>query len=179
MRKIWLGLAIAGALFAGSILAQDAETPLSRLEVEDGKVGWDGLSLGMSIVQVERRTGVTLAMQSAGGTTAASGCRAYLVGVERGTLRMTLGFPSAKPGAKLQSIYVHFEGYQVTAKSEALVQELKSKVPGVAYMPQTGAPAHTEVDDPAPEYDLPGKGGYAARLVPGDGLWLTLRECLD
>ena len=64
-------------------------------------------------------------------------------------------------------------------KSEALVQELKSKVPGVAYMPQTGTPAHTEVDDPAPAYDLPGKGGYAARLVPGDGLWLTLRECLD
>ena len=179
MTKIRLGLGLAGALLAGTLLAQAAETPLARLEVEDGKVGWDGLSLGMSIVQVERRTGVTLAMQSAGGKVAPTGCRAFLVGVERGTLRMTLGFPSAKPGAKLQSIYVHFEGYQVTARSEALVAELKSKVPGASYMPQTGTPPHTETEDPAPEYDLPGKGGYAARLVPGDGLWLTFRECLD
>jgi hypothetical protein len=178
MTKTRLGLGIAGALLAGSLLAQATETPLADLEFEGGKAGWDGISLGMSIVQVERRTGLTLAMQGGSGTSSESGCRAYLVGVERGTLRLTLGFPSAKPGAKLQSIYVHFEGYQVTAKSAALVAELKSKIPGATYMQQTGTPPHTEAEDPAPEYDLPG-GVYAARLVPGDGLWITLAECLD
>ncbi|MBP9146571.1 MAG: hypothetical protein KBF21_09030 [Thermoanaerobaculia bacterium] len=178
MRMTRWGHGIAGALLAGSLLAQATETPLAQLEFEKGKAGWDGISLGMSIVQVERRTGLTLAMQGGEGKPSDSGCKAYLVGVERGTLRLTLGFPSAKPGAKLQSIYVHFEGYQVTAKSAELVAELKSRIPGVTYMPQTGIPPHTEPDDPAPEYYLPGNI-YAARLVPGDGLWLTLADCLD
>ncbi len=61
---------------------------------------------------------------------------------------------------------------------DILIAELKSRVPGVTYMPQTGTPPHTEAADPAPEYNLPG-GNYAARLVPGDGLWLTLAECID
>ena len=105
------------------------------------------------------------------GPASQSGCRAYLVGVERGTLRLTLGFPSAKPGAKLQSIYVHFEGYQVTAKSEALVAELKSRVPGATYMRR---PVRRRTPSPKirpRSTNLPG-GTYAARLVPGDGLWL-------
>jgi hypothetical protein len=178
MTKARWGLGFAGALLASSLLAQATESPLADLEVDKGKVGWDGITLGMSVVQVERRTGLTLALQDGGGTSTFSACRAYLVSVERGTIRLTLGFPSAKPGAKLQSIYVHFEGYQVTAKREPLIAELKRLIPGVSYMPQTGTPPHSEPDDPTPEYDLPG-GEYAARLVPGDGLWLTLRDCLD
>lgn len=178
MTKTRRGLGIAGTLIAGSLLAQATETPLARLETAGGKVGWDDITLGMSSVQVERRTGVTLAMQESPASTAGKTCRAYTVTVERGTLRLTLGFPTSKPGAKLQSIFVHFEGYQVTAKSAELVAELKSRIPGVTYMPQTGIPPHTEPDDPAPEYYLPGNI-YAARLVPGDGLWLTLADCLD
>jgi hypothetical protein len=170
------GLGVAGALLAGSLLAQATETPLARLGVAGGKVGWDGVTLGMSSVQAERRTGVTLAMQENRG--AAATCRAYVVTVERGTLRLTLGFPSSKPGAKLQSLYVHFEGYQVTAKQDALMRELKEKVPGATYLPPDLTPPPSEATDPAPSYLIPGTD-YAARLVPGDGLWLTLRSCLD
>jgi hypothetical protein len=179
MTKTRWGLGIAGALVAGSILAQAAETPLARLETSGGKFGWDDITLGMSSVQVERRTGVTLAMEANASANAARTCRAYTVTVERGTLRLTLGFPSSKPGAKLQSIYVNFEGYQVTAKQEALVAELKAKLPGAAYLPAGGGAPATEAADPAPAYLIPGEGGYVARLVPGDGLWLTLRDCLD
>lgn len=179
MTTIRLGLGFAGALLAGSLLAQASETPLARLEAEDGKAGWDGIVLGMSSVQVERRTGVTLAMQANAGSTAAAGCRSYTVTVERGTLRLILGFPSSKPGAKLQSIYVQFEGYQVTAKPEALVAELKEKLPGASYLPAGGTAPPAEADDPSPTYLIPGTGGYAARLVPGAGLWITLRNCLD
>jgi len=176
--KTRTGLGVAGALLAGSLLAQATETPLARLAVEKGKTGWDGVTLGMSSVQVKRRTGVTLAMQENKGATAAATCRAYTVTVERGTLRLTLGFPSSKPGAKLQSLYVHFEGYQVTARQEALVRELKEKVPGATYLPPSFTPPPAEAADPAPSYLIPGTE-YAARLVPGDGLWLTLRSCLD
>jgi len=179
MTKTRRGLGIAGALIAGSLLAQATETPLARLETAGGKVGWDDITLGMSSVQVERRTGVTLAMQESPASTAGKTCRAYTVTVERGTLRLTLGFPTSKPGAKLQSIFVHFEGYQVTAKQEALVAELKVRLPGVSYLPPSGGAPSTEAADPAPAYLIPGAGGYAARLVPGGGLWLTLRDCLD
>lgn len=179
MTKTRWGLGIAGTLVAGSLLAQAAETPLARLETTGAKVGWDDITLGMSSVQVERRTGVTLAMEQNPAASAARTCRAYTVTVERATLRLTLGFPSSKPGAKLQSIYVHFEGYQVTAKQEALVAELKAKLPGASYLPPSGAAPAGEAADPAPAYLIPGDGGYAARLVPGDGLWLTFRDCLD
>lgn len=170
------GLGIAGTFLAGSLLAQATETPLARLEAAGGKTGWDGITLGMSSVQVERRTGITLAMQP--GPSAAGSCRAYTVTVERDSLSLTLGFPSSKPGAKLQSIYVRFEGYQVTAKQEALVRELKERIPGAAYQPPKDAPPATEAEDPAPAYLVPGTE-HAARLVPGDGLWIMLRSCLD
>lgn len=176
MTKARWGLGIAATLLAGGLLAQATETPLARLEVAGGKVGWDGITLGMASVQVERRTGVTLAMQPASGKTPS--CRAYSVTVERDTLRLTLGFPSAKPGAKVQSIYIQFEGYQVTAKQEALVKELKEKIPGAAYLAPQVTPVPAESADPAPVYLVPGTE-VAARLVQGDGLWLTLRSCLD
>ena len=96
----------------------------------------------MSSVQVERRIGVTLAMNQGSSSSAAESCRKFTVTVERDTLLLTLGFPSSKPGAKLQSIYVHFEGYQVTAKQEALVAELKEKIPGASYLPPAGAAPH-------------------------------------
>ncbi len=172
-----LGIGVGVALLAGALSAQPTETPLERLQVDGGKVGWDGITLGMSSVQAERRAGETLAMRAAEGASPPT-CQTYTVSVERGTLRLTLGFPSAKPGAKLQSIFVHFEGYQVTARVEALVAELKAKAPGASYLPRSGAAARTEHDDLAPAYLLPGDGGYAARLLPGDGLLLTLRDCL-
>lgn len=175
-----LRIGVGAALLAGALVAQTTPPPLERLETGDENAGWDGVRLGMSSVQVERRVGVTLAMQPAEkGAAAASTCRAFTVTVERGTLWLTLGFPSAKPAAKLQSIYVHFEGYQVAARREALVAELKTLVPGVSYLPRRGAAVQAEGDDPTPAYLLPGGGGYAARLVPGDGLLLTLRDCLD
>jgi hypothetical protein len=177
MTKARWGLGIAWILFTGALLAQATETPLARLEVSGGKVGWDGVALGMSSVQVERRTGVTLAMQS-GTESSAATCRAFTVTVERDTLSLTLGFPTSKPGAKLQSIYVRFEGYQLTAKQEALVRELKEKIPGAAYQPPKLTPPPAEADDPAPAYLIPGTE-TAARLVPGDGLWITLRTCLN
>lgn len=176
MTKTQWGLGVAGSLVAAALLAQATETPLAKLEGAGGKVGWDGVQLGMSSVQVERRTGVTLAMQPASGKVPS--CRAYSVAVERDTLRLTLGFPSSKPGAKLQSIYVQFEGYQVTAKQEALVAELKEKLPGATWIAPPGASPADEAHDPAPAYLVPGSQA-AARIVAGAGLWLTLPSCLD
>ena len=178
MAKTRTGLGFAAALVAGAVFAQPSETPLARLESAGAKIGWDGITLGMSSVQVERRSGVTLAVQQNSGSTAGGSCRAYVVTIERDTLGLTLGFPSSKPGAKLQSIYVHFEGYQVLAKQAALVQELRERVPQASYLPPTGASPPPEASDPVPTYLVP-RTEYALRLVPGDGLQITLRNCLD
>ena len=117
MTKTRWGLGIAGALLAGSLLAQATETPLAGSSSRTARSDGTASPSACRSSRWSAGPGVTLAMQRREGKAAASGCKAYLVGVERGTLRLTLGFPTAKPGAKLQSIYVHFEGYQVTAKS--------------------------------------------------------------
>lgn len=173
-----MGLGFAATLLAASVFAQASETPLARLESAGAKLEWDGLSLGMSSVQVERRSGVTLAMEQNSSSSAGGKCRAYVVTIERGTLGLTLGFPNSKPGAKLESIYVHFEGYQVVAKQEALVRELKERIPQATYLPPSSPSPPAEASDPVPTYLVPGSE-YAVRLVPGDGLQLTRRDCLD
>jgi hypothetical protein len=180
MATIRAGFGAAMALAAGALVAQAAESPLQHLEAGEGRAGWDGIALGISAVQAERRVGATLAMEPAAKGTAMP-CEAFTVTVERGTLRLKLGFPTAKPGAKLQSIYVHFEGYQVTARPEALVAELKARIPGATYLPEGGSSSAanpTEADDPTPTFLLPGAQEYVARIAPGDGLLLTLRSCL-
>ena len=169
-----LGAAVA-FFAAASLFAQATESPLARLRVDGKKVGWDAVELGMSIVQVERRTGMTLALTPTGRTT----CGAYVVDVERGTLRLSLGFPSAKPGAKLESLEVHFEGYQVVARRSDLVAELKRAAPGATYLPPRDQPNLAEAEAPAPTYLLPGEEGYAARLEPRVSLRLARRTCLD
>ncbi|MEO8275905.1 MAG: hypothetical protein ABI639_06765 [Thermoanaerobaculia bacterium] len=176
--RLW-AMSGAGALVVGLLFAQPTETPLARLDFRGDKLGWDDVTLGMSVVQVERRVDGALGMTRAPDGAAVSACEAYTVDVERGTLRLTLGFPSAKPGAKLQSIFVRFEGYQISARRAALVTELKGKLPGAKYVALSGASAPAEADDPAPAYLLPGKAGLAVRLTPGEGIRLTLRDCLN
>ena len=66
----------------------------------------------------------------------------------------------------------------MTAKQEALVKELKEKIPGAVYLPPNVTPPPTEVTDLAPTYLVSGSEAVA-RLVAGDGLSITLRNCLD
>jgi hypothetical protein len=173
-----LGSALVVAVLAvgasAALLAQARDTPLSGLRIDAKKVGWDGIDLGMSLVQAERLTGATLALTKARDRP----CGAWIVAVERGTLRLTLGFPSARPGAKIESIYVHFEGYQLLAKRDQLVAELKRLAPAVTYFAPASRPDVAEADAFDPAYALPGDTGYAARIVPEDGLMLTRRECI-
>jgi hypothetical protein len=165
-------LAVGAFLSATTLLAQASESPLARLKVDGKKIGWDGVELGMSVVQAERRIGTTLALTPTGRK-----CGGFVVDVERGTLRLTLGFPGAKPGAKIDSLYVHFEGYQVLADRDALVAELKRAAPEAVYLPPPAHPEIAESESPAPAYLVgPGQDAVAV-LEPGSGLRLTTRAC--
>lgn len=168
------GVGAALLLGVSALLAQATETPLARLRIEPKRVGWDGVELGMSLVQVERRVGLTLALRSDG----RDGCGSFGVDIERGTLRLSLGFPSARPGAKLESLYVHFEGYQVLARRGDLIAEFRRLASSATYFPDPKFPDLTEDEAADPTYSLPGEGGWAVRIEPGRGLLLAARPCL-
>jgi hypothetical protein len=168
------GLFLAALLFSAALYAQATESSLARLRADGKKVGWDGVELGMSVVQAERRVGVALALSATG----RDSCGTHAVDVERGTLRLTLGFPGARPGAKLETLYVHFEGYQALAKRETLVAELKRIAPGVVYVAPKAFPDLTESEAADPTFALPGEGGYGVRLDPGRGLFLAPLDCI-
>ena len=162
------------AASAAALVAQAAETPLARLELGAKRVGWDGIEIGMSLVQVERRSGQAISIEPTG----KPGCRAATVDLERNTLHLTLDLNGVKPGAKVERIFVHFEGYQVAAKREDLVAELRRLAPAAVYLPPADDPGMAEADDPRPAYSLPGAADSVLRLLPRFGLVLASRGCL-
>lgn len=166
--------ALALFLLAVSSAAQPGEPALALLEVSAKRAGWDGVELDMSMVQAERRLGLPLAPEAK----ARAGCGPHAVDVDRNTLRLTLGFSGLKPGAKIETLYVHFEGYQVLTPKAALVAELLRLAPGASLMPDAAQPAAGVEETERPSYALPGTGGFAIRLDPGAGLLLTYRRCL-
>jgi hypothetical protein len=155
--------------------------PLAGLEIEDGRPGWDGIRLGMSLVQAERRLGTTLAVAARSSQDAAGApvCSAFAAEAERDGLRLVLGFPTARPGAKLESLWVRFEGEQVRASAEQLAAALRRRSPQAAYRGPAGG---AEADDPRPTYLLPlapeTKTADAVRFVPREGMLLAVADCL-
>ena len=169
-------LAMALAASAASARAEDAARadPLGGLESDEDGAGWQGIRLGMSLVQAERRFSVALALRETDNTR----CGRFVAGAERGGLALTVGFPSAKPGAKVETLFVRFEGYQVVATAADLVASLKARVPAARYVPDADLADRPEAEDPAPVYELPGETPAAVQIRPRDGLLFAPLTCL-
>jgi hypothetical protein len=165
-------LALAGALFAAQ--QEPAGDPLAALEVGGEAVGWDGVRVGMSLVQAERRFGGALSLTEIPG----SRCGRFAASAERNGLDLRVGFPAAKPGAKIETLFVRFEGYQIAATTADLVASLKAKQPAVRYVPDPALPDRPEATDPAPVYELPTKTPLAISLRPRDGLLIGPLACV-
>jgi len=152
-----------------------AADPLEGLEITAKRIGWDGIELGMSFVQAERRFGTTLPLtENPNGK-----CGRFVSASERGGLSIQVGFPSTKPGAKIETMFVRFEGQQVTVDAAALVASLRAKAPDATYVPDEDLPATTEADHPAPSFELTrGDEHWVIQLRPRDGLFLARRDCL-
>lgn len=168
-------LVAQAAVVAGQQAGTRVEPALARLEVGAKRAGWDGIELGMSLVQVERRAGQTLAVTPTG----KPGCGAAKIELDHHSLQLSLDLDGAKPGAKVRRILVRFEGYQIAAGRADLVEELRGMAPGIVYLPPSGSPETIEADDPRPTYLLPGAAGSAVRLMPRFGLLLASRDCLE
>lgn len=183
MTKIRLGRTLGGVLLLGgfaaalaSLASAQAPDPLAELELEDGKLGWDGVRLGMSLLQVERRVGVTLGLSDRG---ARPGCSEFATEAERSGLWLVLGFPAAKPGAKLEAIWVRFEGHQVAATAAELSAALRARIPQAVWRADPAHPEVTEADDPTPTYLVPAEAPALVRFTPREGMLIARRDCAD
>ena len=167
--------ALVATLLAPATAAQ-REDPIPLFEIEDGQPGWDGIRLGLSLVQAERRLGATLALAPRG---ARPVCSSFAAEAEHHGIRLTLGFRSARPGAKIESLWVRFEGQQVAASASDLVAALRRHAPAATYRADRERPALAEANDPTPTYLLSEDGlGAAVRLVPREGMLLAEPGCL-
>ena len=129
----------------------------------------------MSYVQAERRASSTLPLTERPGAR----CGSFVTSTERGGLDLQLGFTGPRPGDKIESIFVRFEGYQVAASARELTESLRLKSPDGIYRPDPAAPEKTEAEDPAPVYTFAaGKQLYAIQLRPRDGVLIARRDCL-
>jgi hypothetical protein len=146
--------------------------PLARLDLDPA--GWDGIRLGMSLVQLERRLGTTLPLSPRG---AQPVCSAFATQGDYDGYRLVLGFAAAKPGAKLESLWVQFSGAEAGASAAALGDALRRRAPTATYVPAAGAPPGSEATDAKPAFDLPGKSAARVRFTPRDGVLIALAGC--
>lgn len=180
------GAAVGGlllVLIAGARLASARQgEPLARLDV--GPPGWAGIRLGMSLVQLERRLGVTLSVSPGAGQPV---CSRFATRGDYDGYRLVLGFSAAKPGARLESLWVQFGGAEASASASGLAAALRHLVPQAAYQLDPKDPAESEAADPRPIYALSGQPGQSGqpgepaaviRFFPRDGALIALRSCL-
>lgn len=174
-RGIGVLLALMALPVAG--LAQPtAEDPLSALELGKSGPGWDGITLGMSLVQAERRFGTTLPLSEQ----PKARCGRYASASERNGLAIQVGFPAARPGARIETMFVRFEGYQATADAPVLVAALKARIPDAVFLPDSAMSELSEADHPAPSFTVTrGDEVWVVQLRPRDGMLLARRDCVD
>lgn len=173
-RRWAAAIAVALAAAAAGAQASADDDPLAGLEVSKEGVGWDGIRIGMSLVQAERRLGGALPLEGH----EKARCGKFAAGAERGGLNLSVGFPAAKPSAKVETIFVQFEGYQVVAKIADLVASLHAKAAEARYLPDASDPDRPESEDPSPRYEIPGKEPVVLHLRPGDGLVIARAACV-
>lgn len=171
-----LALAMALALTAGVAGARaEGADPLADLEVTKDGVGWNGIRIGMSLIQAERRLGGTLALEGH----EKARCGKFAAGAEREGVNLSVGFPAAKPSAKIETMFVQFQGDQIVARAAELVASLHQRIPTARYLPDASFPDRAEAEDPSPRYEVPGDSPVILHLRPHDGLVIARAECLQ
>jgi hypothetical protein len=180
IRTAWQGVLVAAlvALGATAGIGQQAgqqTDALDKLSLDDGLLMWDGVRLGMTIPQIERRVGATIAIQKS----KEPGCPAFTAQAEHHGLSLTIGFPSPKPSGKAEWIRVRFEGHQIQSSGVDLAASLRQKVPGVEWVPPAEPAGIPESDDLEPDFAVPGKEPQVVRFYPRESMILAKKSCLE
>lgn len=177
--RFWTGRAMAAAVLIAGLgappIAAQGGQALSKLAIEDGYLSWDGIRVGLSLVQSERKLGVTLALSK---NPEANPCAKYITEAERGGLTLTLGFASPKPSAKVAWLKVRFEGDQIASSASDLAAELRARFPTAEWIRPANQPDLVETDDLSPTYTVPGgKEAQAIRFAPREWMELAAPTC--
>jgi hypothetical protein len=160
-------------LGAAALLAQGGG-PLDRLTVDDGLLAWDGIRLGMTIPQIERRVGATIAIQKS----KEPGCPLWIADADHHGLGLTIGFPSPKPSGKAEWLRVRFGSELIQVSGRDLVEAFKAKFPTAEWLPPKEPAGIAEEDDLEPDYLVPGKEPQVVRFSPREAMILAKRACL-
>jgi len=168
-------IVVALAAMVRSTAAEPAAgDPLAQLETVKGQLSWDGIALGTSLVRAERLLGVTLAVDRGVGE---SPCAEWTSTADRNGLRLTLGFPNARPGAKVQWMRVRFEGAQILASGVELAAALQRHIPDAKWIQPEGVASLEE--DLRPTFSIPGtKEPQVVQFSPREWMVLAEAACL-
>jgi len=170
----------AGALVVGiaSAAAAQQTEPLWGLEVDrKGRLSWDEVALGDSLVQAEREVGQTLSVETAQD---AGSCVRFVAEADHHGLRLTMGFESPKPGARIEWLRVRFEGQQLVWSGRELVERLRVRIQGLEWIPPADGSASEEAEDLRPTFRVPGgKSPQVVRLLPREAVVFASADCLD
>lgn len=147
--------------------------PLFALEVKQETLGWSGIELGMSLVQVERRVGTALALSEE----ASAACGRWRTQFDR-LVRVTIGLDAAKPSAKVVWLRVRFEGYQVASELQDLVRDLKERIPDVRNRAGSESGENDPTQNPAAVFEVErGRNRFVIELVPREGMTIWMEPC--
>ncbi len=169
----WATVSGAALLGVTALVAQSGEA-LDRLTIDDGFLSWDGVRLGMTIPQIERRVGSTVAIRRS----KEPGCPVWVAEAEHHGLSLIIGFPSPKPSAKVEWLRVRFEGNLIQASGADLVAALHKKFPEATWQAPKEPAGISEGDDLEPDFAIPGKEPQAVRFYPREAMVLAKSSCL-
>ena len=164
----------AAVLFGATALLAQGGGVLDKLTLDDGLLSWDGVRLGMTIPQIERRVGATVAIQKS----KEAGCPVWIAEAEHHGILLTIGFPSPKPSGKVESIRVRFDSALTMASGRDLATALRAKFPDLQWLPPKEPAGIKEEDDLEPDYSVSGKEPQIVRLYPRESLVLGKASCI-
>jgi hypothetical protein len=185
---MWLALSsMAGTSLAlmliqsASVLAAEpgnaaANPVFAALKVEEHRLRWGDLVIGMTLPQVENVLRSKIAFKD--GEVEPNPCGISDHVRYRGR-KLLIDFAGEDGKETLIGILVPFTGPERTLQRRDLVAALKKRIPGVIYQPSRHEPDVKESDNPRPIYLLKDNPQMAIFLNSGRSIYVGFEECLD
>ena len=179
--KQWTRLALMGmfivqasALAAAPPAASDETGVFAMLSSDSQGLRWNGLSVGMTLRQVERTDGSPIDPKAMHANLCGG------VSVRRMLHGRAVDIDLMGPHGEetVAGVFIPLLDAEKNKTGAELVSALKRRIPALQYKPSRHEPALTEAANPWPVYQLKGKPEMVIFLKPGEGVYIGLEACL-